>query len=135
MTKQEKKEMLGQYRAAEREEERLALEIERWRSRGERMTAGYGPAPGGAGEGRSLERTVVRIDELTRRLIEKRDELVSLRLSMGEAIDAAPDPRLRELLRLRYIEGMTWEAIAERMNYSYMQICRLHDKALQALRM
>lgn len=130
MTNQEKKEILQQYRAAEREEARLAGEIERWRSRAEKMTAGYSLARGGGGDGRSLEHSVEHIDELTRQLTAQRDELVQLRRSIGGAIDAVPDARLRELLRLRYIEGMSFEQIAVKMGYCYKQICRLHGIAL-----
>ena len=135
MTNQEKKEFLQRYRAAEREEERLGREIGRWFSRAEQMTAGYGPAPVGGGDSRSLERAMEHIDELTRELTRRRDELTALRRQTGAAIDALPDPRLRELLRLRYIEGLTWERISVRMNYSYMQVCRLHGKALSELKM
>lgn len=134
MTKQEKKEHLRQYRAAEREEERLSQEIERWRSRSEKTTVECGRAFG-RGDGRSLEHTVGEIDDLSRQLVSQREKLVSLRRQIGIAIDAVPDERLQELLKLRYIEGMTWEKISERMNYSYMQVNRLHEKALSELRM
>jgi len=134
MTNQEKKEALQRYRAAEREEARLGREIGRWRARAERMTAGYGPTPTGAGDGRSLERTVAHIDELTGRLIHQRDELVSLRLSLGEAIGGVADPRLRELLTLRYIEGMTWGKLAIVMGYDDLRwVYRLHGRALEQL--
>lgn len=135
MTNQEKKEHLQKYRTAEREEKRLELEIQRWRSRAEKMTTGHSLASGGTGDGRSLEHTVERIDELTGQLVRQREELVSLRRSIGAAIDGVPDARLRELLRLRYIEGMTWEQVSVSMNYSYMQVCRLHGKALSELKM
>ena len=130
MTNQEKKEYLQRYRTAEREEARLCREIGRWRSRAEKMTAGYGPSPTGGGDGRSLEHTMEHIDELTRRLIRQRDALVALRVQTGAAIDAVPDPRLRELLRLRYIEGMTFEQIAVTMGYCWRQVVRLHGAAL-----
>lgn len=49
------------------------------------------------------------------------------------AVDAVPDPTARELLRLRYLEGMTWDAISLAMSYSYTNIHRLHRKALALL--
>ena len=57
------------------------------------------------------------------------------RREIGAAIDTVPDARLQELLRLRYIEGMTWERVAVQIDYSYMQVCRLHGKALSQLKM
>ena len=130
MTSQEKKEMLLQYRAAEREEKRLEAEIQRWRSRAEKMTSGYGGTPSGGGDGRSLENTMAHIDDLTRQLANQRDRLVTLRQEIGMAIDSVPDARLRELLRLRYIDGLSFEQIAVRMNYSWRQVIRLHGAAL-----
>lgn len=135
MTNQEKKEFLQRYRAAEREEERLGREIGRWFSRAEQMTAGYGPAPVGGGDSRSLERAMEHIDELTRELTRRRDELTALRRQTGAAIDALPDPRLRELLRLRYIEGLTWERIAEKMGLSRQWVWKLHGNALIEIRL
>ena len=83
----------------------------------------------------TLEHAVQQIKNMTIQLILQRSKLVALRQSIGTAIDSLSDPKLRELLRLRHIEGMTWEAISEYMNYSYMQINRLHNKALTELNM
>lgn len=135
MTNQEKKEFLQQYRLAEMEEQRLEHEIERWRSRAEKVTPGYSKAPAGGGDGRSLEHTLERLGELAGELTHQWDKMVRLRREIGAAIDTVPDARLRELLRLRYIEGMTWERVAVQMGYSYMQVCRLHGKALTQVKM
>lgn len=135
MTNQEKKEFLQQYRLAEMEEQRLEHEIERWRSRAEKVTPGYSKAPAGGGDGRSLEHTLEHLGELAQELTDQRDKLIRLRREIGAAIDTVPDTRLRELLRLRYIEGMTWERVAVQMGYSYMQVCRLHGKALTQVKM
>lgn len=134
MTSQEKKEILLQYRAAEREEKRLELEIQRWRSRAEKMTSGYGGTPSGDGDGRSLENTMAHIDDLTRQLSDQRDRLVTLRREIGMAIDSVPDARLRELLRLRYIDGMTWERIAVKLDKTYQWVCKLHGDALSQIK-
>ena len=133
MTNQDKKEILQQYRLAEMEEQRLEHEIERWRSRAEKVTPGYGKAPAGGGDGRSMEHTLERMGELAVELTHQRDKLVRLRREIGAAIDTVPDARLRELLRLRYIERLTFEQIAVRMNYSYKQTCRLHGMALEKM--
>ena len=130
MTSQEKKEFLQQYRAAEAEERRLELEIERWQARAAKMTAGYESTPSGGGDGRSLERAVGHIDALIRQLTDQRDKLARLRREIGTAIDSVPESKLRELLRLRYIENLSFERIAVRMNYSWRQVIRIHGVAL-----
>ena len=134
MTSQEKKEILLQYRAAEREEKRLEVEIQRWRSRAEKMTSGYGGTPSGGGDGRSLENTMARIDDLTRQLAQRLDRLVTLRQKIVTAIDSVPDPKQRELLRLRYIDGLTWGKLAVVMGYDDLRwIYRLHGRALEQM--
>ena len=130
MTNQEKKEFLQQYRLAEMEEQRLEYEIERWRSRAEKVTPGYSKAPAGGGDGRSMEHTLERLGELAVELTHQRDNLIRLRREIGAAIDTVPDARLRELLRLRYIDGLSFEQIAVRMSYSWRQVIRLHGAAL-----
>lgn len=134
MTSQEKKEILLQYRRVGREVQDLETEIQRWRSRAEQMTARYGPTPSGGGDGRSLEHTVAHIDDLTRQLAQRLDRLVTLRQEIGTAIDGVPDPKQRELLRLRYIKGLTWGKLAVAMGYDDLRwVYRLHGRALEQL--
>lgn len=133
MTKEEKKEHLLQYRAALQEETRLSQEIERWRTMAEHMTAGYGPVRSGTGDGRKLERTVAKLSELISQLTAQREELIAMRYTIEAAINAMEDDRLRWLLKLRYIEGMTWECVAERMGYDTSWVTRLHRTALEQL--
>lgn len=134
MTNQEKKEILQQYRLAEMEEQRLEHEIERWRSRAEKVTPGYSKAPAGGGDGRSMEHTLERLGELAVELTQQRDKLIRLRREIGAAIDTVPDARLQELLRLRYIEGMTWERIAVKLDKTYQWVCKLHGDALSQIK-
>lgn len=135
MDNREKKAFLQQYNTAEQEEQRLDSEINRWRSRTEQAAADYQLIQSTGGDSRGLDLAVKQIADLTRQLILQRSKLTALRQSIGAAIDAVSDGTLRELLRLRYIEGLTWEKIAERMNYSCMQINRLHNKALNQINM
>ena len=49
-------------------------------------------------------------------------------------VNKLDDATLRTILILRYLNFRTWEMIACKMNYSYMQICRLHSKALNLIK-
>lgn len=130
MTNQEKKVELQKYRAAVREADRLALEIQRWQSTAEKMTPVIHLAPAGGAGGRSMELAVEQIDDLTCKLGDQQVEAVRIRIQIGNAIASVSDERLRELLRLRYIEGSSFEQIAVTMNYSWRQVLRLHGTAL-----
>lgn len=64
----------------------------------------------------------------------KVDELYNTKREIQQAIWAVQDGTLRAVLSERYIEGKKWEQIAVELNYSYMQICRLHGKALAEIK-
>ena len=49
-----------------------------------------------------------------------------------EMIEGLEDERHEQVLAMRYIDGMSWERIAERTGYSYRNVTRLHGKALAA---
>lgn len=53
-------------------------------------------------------------------------------MAIEKAILALPS-RERYLMRLRYIECMSWTEIMEEMNYSWRQIHRIHAEALKSL--
>nr|DAW55822.1 MAG TPA: Protein of unknown function (DUF722) [Caudoviricetes sp.] len=133
MTNQDKIAWLRRYREAAAEQDRLMAEIARWRSLAERVSPTLSGMPaGGGGPGRMIA-AVERMDELEAELAEQIVERVTIRREIGQAIDRVPDERLARLLRLRYIDGMTWERVAVEMHYSYMQVCRMHGKALDVI--
>ncbi len=75
-----------------------------------------------------------RIVDLEREINEDIDRSIDVQREIRAAITTVPDERLRHLMELRYINCLTLEEIARRMDYSYKQICRLHGKALLQIR-
>jgi DNA-directed RNA polymerase specialized sigma subunit len=75
-----------------------------------------------------------RIVDLEREINEDIDRSIDVQRGILSAISTVPDERLRHLLELRYINCLTLEETARRMDYSYKQICRLHGKALLQIR-
>ena len=80
-----------------------------------------------------------RIGEITAKICDREaeinreiDALVELQREISAKIARVDDSRLRLLLELRYLNCMTFERVAVAMNYSYMQVCRLHGRALAA---
>ena len=135
MSSQDKKKELLKYQAAVREADLLEEEIQRWRSIAERTTAAIKLVPAGSDAGRSLETAVEQINELAGQLGKRRQEAVQLRRTVETAIDGVEDDRLRNLLRMRYIDDNTWERIAVEMKCSYVHVCRLHGDSLKTLKM
>lgn len=71
-----------------------------------------------------------RAVELEMEIDREIDELVAIKAEIEAGISQLTDGRYREILRLRYISGKTFEEIAVRICYSYKQTCRLHGRAL-----
>lgn len=132
MTNQEKIAYLRQYRVNELAIERTQEELEKWRSRAEKCTAGVGASHSGCG-GNSMQESVEHIlkwEDLLHKQVEKD---ISTRKTIETAISHVSDKRMRLLLQYRYIDGMTWEQIAARMHLSTPWIWRMHGNALNEI--
>ena len=81
----------------------------------------------------TLELMVARHIELQERYEAKIAEMTKEMMLIEEAIDAL-DPTARMLLRYRYLDGLKWEEVCVRMNYSWMQTHRIHANALNQLK-
>ena len=89
--------------------------------------------PSSPSEENTLELMVARHIELQERYEAKITEMTKEMLLIEEAIDAL-EPTARMLLRYRYLDGLKWEEVCVRMNYSWMQTHRIHANALNQLR-
>ncbi len=56
-----------------------------------------------------------RIKQLKRRLTRKLNELITAKEEMLEYISTVKDSEIRQILILRYIDGLTWPQVAMRM--------------------
>lgn len=63
--------------------------------------------------------------------IKKRDEAVVSLGAIEETIEAMHTTQYRQMLKLYYIDGKTWENIAESMNYSLTQVYKFRPLALR----
>lgn len=62
-------------------------------------------------------------------------QMALLRLELKRALTSIGDDQLELLMTLRYIDGLTWEQVAERMHMDCRWVQRLHRKALDRLTM
>ena len=73
----------------------------------------------------TLERLSAEHEETTAAWAEKAAEI-------ERAVRQLP-PKLGELLRLRYVDGLKWEQVNEQLYVSHMTSVRMHRKALELL--
>lgn len=133
MTTEEVKTWLRSYRHLKSEAERLEEELAEWRSKAEKMTRELSGMPSGSGGGDKVPACVEKIWELERKLEEQLKEVIGRRNEIEKAITSVPNETFQLLLRLKYIDGDTWEKIAVKMNYNYRWVLYLHGRALQAI--
>lgn len=81
----------------------------------------------------AVEDTYVRLAEYSKKIDEKIDQLVNLKLEISELIDKVPEQNLKTLLTKRYVELKRFEEIAVEMNYDIRWVYRLHGRALQVI--
>lgn len=127
------KEFLRRARTIDRRVDETEERIERLRERLEagRMSSLTGMPRGGSAD---WTETADRLIELERRYNEKVREMVRLKQAAQDAIDQVEDARMRELLELYYIDGLTWEHVAGRMSLDLRWVYRMHGRALMRVK-
>ncbi len=80
-----------------------------------------------------------RVGDITNRVVDmEREEIARLEAEQIEiisVINAVPEQQLRTILELKYINCLSFEKIAERMQYNCRHVRRLHKKALARIKM
>ena len=132
MTNAEKKAILLEYQAIERRINRLLDEKRGWMEKATAVNPVLSDMPKGGGTDK-IQNAVCRIADIEADINREIDRQIDLRERIETAICAIPDGRLRDLMRYRYIDGLTWEQIAVEMHYSYVHICRMHGQALAVI--
>jgi DNA-directed RNA polymerase sigma subunit (sigma70/sigma32) len=84
---------------------------------------------GGSGNGDRIGEVICKINELENMYQDKHLALLSLREDIERVLEPL-ECKERLLIRYRYIDGMTWGAIADKMNYTVDNVYKLHGKIL-----
>lgn len=129
----EKQKNLNRYRDISLEIERMIEERAREYSKACKITPVYTDMPKQTSSDNKLQTAIGKLLEEDQRLAEKISEYLSVKLKIEAEIEAVEDEQLQCLLRYRYIDHLTWEQIAEKMNYSRVHVLRLHKKILSQI--
>ncbi|CQR75085.1 hypothetical protein SOV_35890 [Sporomusa ovata DSM 2662] len=80
-----------------------------------------------------MENAITRLVDLECEIDADIDRLVDLKRELAAFISQVDNQVCKMLLELRYLEGNTWEDVAEQMGYDLRSIYWLHGKTLQEL--
>lgn len=133
MTLNEVKKELSGYRAAKRElhqiEQQIAiLEAELYGLKSPLLDG----MPKGAGGDSVLISRIVDRQNLLNLYQKQKIELIQVQTKIETRIFDLESIE-RQICRYRYLDGLRWEKICERMNYSWSQVHRYHNNALRKI--
>lgn len=121
---------LSRYRRLNQRIDRLLEEQSRWREMALKITPVLSQTPGGGESGSPIERPMDKVLEIDEEINREIDELQTVRQEIRAALNQLEDENLKLLMEYRYIDGLTWEQIAEKMDYSRQWVTSLHGTAL-----
>lgn len=88
--------------------------------------------PRGTEVSRPTESKALKHIELEQRYRVQLERMAEEQVKIEEMIEGL-EPTERRLARFRYIDGLTWEDVCEKMNYSWRQTHRIHGRMLDKL--
>ena len=124
------KEFLNQYRESDRSIKGKIEQIRHLRELATRTTATLVPDKVQSSGENKLEYSVQKIVDLEREIENEIKRLIQIKRDVEGVILDVHDPVLQSILRLRYMNCLTWEQIAEEMNYSCRNVYYLSRKAI-----
>jgi len=109
-------------------------QVDRLRALATRITPTRGDVQvAGSGTVRSMEDLVAKIHKLEAEINAAIDMIINMKVKIAAVIAEVEEPLHRDVLEWRYLAGMSWENVAQQMNYSQRQVYTLHGRALLAV--
>ncbi len=127
-----KKEYLKGYRRHVRRINRIETELEELHAMSAPKSASNDGMPHGSGQS-DLSGYAAELDKLERSLREEKDKRVEAYKDIDERIKKLERENEKDVLFYRYIAGLAWWEIAEKMSFSERHVTRLHGRALAHL--
>ena len=130
------KSYLRRYRAMLARQESLKRSIEAAYDRAYSCTARIKPVTvsGGNGAYDRMAEDVAKIADETELLRETMGDVSAALADVLRAIEAVPDEMQKTVLTLRYVEGLDWISLSEKIGYEISNTYILHGRALWNVR-
>ena len=128
---QKAKAWLKRYGDAKRKVDRLKAELDELTAHQEGADAiKYTDMPKAPGIDGDLSDLFVQREKIRTDITKAMTHATMIMTSIRSVIDEIPDPATQEVISLRYISGVKWEKIGDRMNYSLARVHQLHRAGL-----
>lgn len=128
-TNEEKKEYLKQYQKHVRKIHRINSEIAELRSMKISPSVVNDGMPHGSNQS-DMSGYAAELDRMIRELIEERYKRIKAYQEIVSSIKRLKSENEKDVLFYRYIRGLDWWEIAEKMRYGERHIYKIHGKAL-----
>ena len=125
------KEYLSQLITLERLIEAKRLECERLDAMSKKVTSVLSDCKVDNSDRVANEDIVIRVIELKKDISEQMKVYAELQAKISKEIDAIKDIRYRSLLIMRYMNGLKFREISEKMSYGTRWVLILHREALK----
>jgi len=131
---EKKKKYLKGYQGHVRRISRIEEELAELRSMKEMTAVSIDGMPHGSTKS-DLSDYVSELDRLERKLLEERHQRILAYKSIAGQIKKLVSENEKDVLFYRYIRGLDWWEIAEKMRYSERWVIKLHEKAITDLKL
>lgn len=125
------KEYLRQYKEADRQVKRLEREYEKQLEMIDALGSPLGDGtPHGTNIGNTTAAKALKLIEKTEELLKAKEAAIRVRQEVFDLISSIPGEK-GSVLYERYINGLSWEDVADAVNYSLRQVHNIHRDALK----
>lgn len=126
------KEYLQKYRIAYREAQDIELRMAQLRLKYAAPSAiRYSDMPTAHNSNRDLSDYAARMEELVNLLVAKYTKCMGIEIDIETRLDKMSEQTERLLLRYRYIDGMTWSQVADKLQTGERNVYFIHGRALR----
>lgn len=130
----EKIKYLSQYQYLNKEIDRKIESLEFWKNKILNITNTLSDMPKSNKRSDMIADGIATINDIEKTINQEIDELIELRKEIENKINAVDNPKLREILKCRYLDCKSWEEIAYKNNITWRHVYRLHEKALDEIK-
>lgn len=128
------KAFLQRYRALGVQLESARRDVERMRESLTSITAPIKDDPvQGSGAADRMADTIAKIIDAENAFADVVNSIAQAQTQVLDAIESVPDETQKAVLMLRYVEGLDWISVAEKIGYEERQTFVIHGRALGAV--